>query len=101
MTRYDKLVRDKIPEIIHSRNEECIFHVAGDEEYFAKLKEKLIEEAEEFIKDDSENELIDLMEVLNAIIEFKGLDKTSLELLRFQKEQERGGFKNKIILEQS
>lgn len=101
MTRYDKLVRDKIPKIIKSRNEECIFHVASDEEYFIKLKEKLVEEANEFIKDDSKNEIVDIMEVLNAIIDFKKLDKAELEILRFKKEQERGGFKNKIILEQS
>ncbi|MFA4871921.1 MAG: nucleoside triphosphate pyrophosphohydrolase [Patescibacteria group bacterium] len=101
MTQYNKLVRDKIPEIIKSRGEECVTHIADDQEYWLKLKEKLVEEAQEFIKEDNANELADILEVINAIVEYRQIDKSLLEETRFKKEQERGGFKNRIILEKS
>ncbi len=99
--KYNKLVRDKIPEIIKSRGDKCITHLADEAEYWQKLKEKLIEEVEEFVQDPSQEELADIYEVIEAIIEYKKFDKQ--EILQIQKEKagKRGKFAKKIILDES
>jgi len=99
--KYNKLVRDKIPEIIKNNGAIPITHIADDEEYWQKLKEKLQEEVEEFLKDENEEELADILEVIYAICDFKNFDKEKLELLRKKKAEERGGFKDKIILDET
>jgi len=99
--KYNKLVRDKIPEIIKSKGSAPITHIASNEEYWQKLKEKLVEEVKEFIESDNEEELADILEVLNAIFDYKKIDKVKLEVIRIEKANKRGGFKNKIILDET
>ena len=99
--KYNKLVRDKIPEIIKSRGEVPITHIAGDEEYWQMLKEKLLEESNEFNKKSNEEELADIFEVIDAIIEYKKFNKKEILKLQKQKADKRGKFKEKIILEES
>lgn len=96
-----KLVRDKIPEIIKQNGKVPVTHIAADEEYWQKLKEKLSEEVNEFLESDKEEELADILEVINAICDHKGIDKEKLELLRKKKTEERGAFKDKIILDET
>lgn len=99
--RYDKLVRDNIPEIIRAKGTEPIIHVASEAEYGAKLKEKLLEEVGEFNEAESQEEVADVLEVIDAIMEFKGFKKEEVEAIKAKKAQERGAFKNRIILEES
>ena len=99
--KYNKLVRDKIPEIIKNKGIVPITHIASDDEYWKKLKEKLQKEVDEFMKDDNAEELADILEVIDAICDFKKIDKKELELLRKKKVKERGGFKEKIILDET
>ena len=99
--KYNKLVRDKIPEYIKSRGGNPITHIAGNEEYWRKLKEKLQEEVNEFFEAESPQELIDIYEVLEAVCEYKGFDKTKVEEIKKIKFDDRGGFKERIILDES
>jgi predicted house-cleaning noncanonical NTP pyrophosphatase (MazG superfamily) len=99
--KYKKLVRDKIPEIIKDKGEVPITHTASDDEYWLKLKEKLQEEADEFMRDNDEKELADILEVVYAICDYKKIDIKKLELLRKKKAGERGGFKERIILDET
>lgn len=99
--RYDKLVRDRIPDIIRAKGESCVTHVADDAEYEIKLFEKLREEAEELIRDKSIGEIADVLEVIDAIAEFKGFPKKEVETVKQKKFGERGGFSDRIILEES
>ncbi len=94
-----KLVRDKIPEIIKKSNKISKTHIANDEEYWNELKSKLLEEVNEFLEDNNSEELADIQEVLYAIYDFKGFSKEEIEKIRSKKMNERGGFKNKIILD--
>jgi predicted house-cleaning noncanonical NTP pyrophosphatase (MazG superfamily) len=99
--KYDKLIRDKIPEIIKSKGEECVTHIANDDEYWEKLTSKLIEEAHEYKDDPSTEEMADIMEVIHAILAFKKIDPTELEKIRLGKKNKKGGFDKRIILEES
>jgi|SRR3989344_712694 len=97
--RYNKLVRDKIPEIIRKDKKKSVTYIADDSEYWMKLKEKLIEEVSEFSENSTEEEMADILEVIDAICEFKGFDKEGLKKIKLRKRFKRGGFKERIILE--
>ncbi|MCX6720707.1 MAG: nucleoside triphosphate pyrophosphohydrolase [Candidatus Staskawiczbacteria bacterium] len=99
--KYNKLVRDKIPDIIKSKGEVAKIHVADDIEYWQKLKEKLQEEVGEFMVDESTEEITDILEVIDAIVDFKKIDKKELEKVKADKTEKRGCFKKKIILDES
>lgn len=99
--KYNKLVRDKIPEIIKKEGSVPVTHTASDDEYWKKLKEKLQEEVDEFIEHDNEEELVDILEVIYTLCDYKKFDKKQLEELRKNKAEERGGFKDKIILDET
>ncbi len=98
--RYNKLVRDRIPDIIERSGKIPITHIVNDEEYWVSLKEKLREEVEEFLESENEEELADILEVIYAICDFKHLDKADLGNLRREKLRKKGGFKNRIILDE-
>jgi len=97
--KYNKLVRDNILEIIRQGGVEPVFHIAGDEEYYQKLKEKLQEEVKEFLADESADELADILEVIDAISEYKKFD--DIEKIQNSKAEKRGKFNERIILEES
>ncbi len=99
--KYDKLVRDKIPEYIKSKGGNAITHIADDKEYWQKLKEKLQEEANEFFEDPTLEEMADILEVIEAICSYKKFDKQDLQKVKEEKAEKRGKFEKKIILEES
>ncbi|MFH1968204.1 MAG: nucleoside triphosphate pyrophosphohydrolase [bacterium] len=78
-----------------------ITHIADDKEYWQKLKEKLQEEVNEFLEAESPEEMADILEVLDAISNYKNFDKSEVEKIKEKKAQERGKFKDKIILDES
>lgn len=99
--RYNKLVRDRIPEIIIKKGGKPKIHVAGKEEYWQKLKDKLHEEVKEFIRDGSKEEIADILEIIEAICSYKRYNKSQIKSLKAKRLRERGGFKKKIILDES
>lgn len=98
---YHKLVRDKIPEYIRTKGGLPIFHIASDAEYWQKLVEKLKEEVNEFVIDPSLEELADIMEVVDAILDHQPFIHAELLKIRKKKVEERGTFKDRIILDES
>jgi predicted house-cleaning noncanonical NTP pyrophosphatase (MazG superfamily) len=99
MKQYNKLIRDKIPDIIKNNGNTPIYHILSQEEYLKELDRKLKEEVKEYIKDKSLEELADVLEVLRAICMARGYTLDELEKVRNDKVQARGEFKDKIYLE--
>ncbi|OHA89296.1 MAG: hypothetical protein A2653_01220 [Candidatus Zambryskibacteria bacterium RIFCSPHIGHO2_01_FULL_43_25] len=96
MKKYNKLVRDRIPETLDLKGIPYEKRIASTEEYRNELIKKLKEEVDEFMKEESMGELADVVEVvesLKILDEFKDVEK-----LRIQKKEERGGFDKRIIL---
>ncbi|TCK98628.1 putative house-cleaning noncanonical NTP pyrophosphatase (MazG superfamily) [Natranaerovirga hydrolytica] len=95
---YNKLVRDKIPDIIHKSGKECIVEQIEQEALEGFLKDKLREEVEEYIESGAIEELADIMEVIDGILAHRKIDIETLESIREQKKEERGGFLQGIKL---
>lgn len=100
MKRHDKLVRDKIPEIIQSNGDVAHFHrIDSEEEYLEALLRKDIEEGKELAADPCLDELADKLEVLYAIAKTQGFTPSQIEEVRLEKRDQRGGFDDRIFLE--
>ncbi|SJZ78783.1 nucleoside triphosphate pyrophosphohydrolase [Anaerorhabdus furcosa] len=95
---YNKLVRDKIPEIIVSQNEIPVTEILSDERFQEELKRKLVEEVNEYLESGEVEELADIMEVVYALSKNDGIAITTLEEIRNHKYKERGGFEQKVFL---
>ena len=94
----EKLVRDKIPEIIREKGDSPKIRTASGEELDAFLRAKLVEEATEFLESGDLEEVVDIIEVLDRIIDLRRTDRAMLELQRETKKHFRGGFEQGIIL---
>ena len=99
MKVYNKLVRDNIPSIMSSQGKNYRTHVASEEEYKIKLKEKLLEEVNEFFENPCLEELADIFEVFTALVEALGYSQDELADCMATKADTNGEFENRIILE--
>ena len=99
---FNKLVRDKIPQLIASKGGKPEYEITNDENYISKLREKLLEESNEVVtaktKDDITEELADLLEVMQALASFNEINFADVEKTRKLKKEKRGGFDLKILL---
>ena len=96
--KYNKLVRDRIPEIIESKGQKCQMRILDEAEYLQMLDRKLSEELSEYHKDQTVEELADLMEVIYAAAAARGISQEQLEEIRQKKARERGAFHKRILL---
>ena len=96
--KYNKIVRDKIPEVIRADQKECIVKLVSGEEKLEYLLEKLLEESNELAESRTVEELADVQEVLNAIASALNITLGDLERVRSSKYNERGGFDSGIVL---
>ena len=99
MKVYNKLVRDRIPEIIEADGRKCKTRILSEDEYLQALDQKLNEEVAEYQADKSLEEMADVLEVLHAICVARGYTLEMLENKRAEKAEERGGFAERIWLE--
>lgn len=97
---YNKLVRDRIPEIIEASGKTCTYETLSDEQYIELLNKKLLEEVNEYLKSGMIEELADIGEVMHAILDCKGIPLVEFQHIRDEKLQARGGFKKKILLKE-
>lgn len=95
---YDKLVRDRIPEIIAASGKQCTTEILSEEQYLKKLDAKLDEELAEYHQDPNIEELADLLEVIRASAIARGYSVDELERVRAEKAAKRGGVEKRILL---
>lgn len=101
MKVYDKLVRDRIPEIIESSGNKCEIEVVSDEIALEYLYKKLNEEVSELLEDKNLDEIADVMEVLFAIGSKYGYSEEDILNRRNEKRDSRGGFEDNLILKKT
>lgn len=94
-----KLVRDNIPEIIEKNKEEAEIRKVEGLEYERFLREKILEEAEEFSESGELEEMGDLLEAVDTYMEKEDISEKDLEEIRKRKRRDRGGFSEGFILE--
>ena len=102
MKIYNKLVRDKIPEIIRANGEEPITRILSLEEYKIELEKKLMEEYQEVLNangNDRIEELADMLEIIDALAVLEGKTLGDVVEVAKQKKLKRGGFSKRIFLE--
>ena len=95
---YNKLVRDRIPEIIEASGNKCKTKILSDTEYLEMIDIKLDEELAEYHKDQNIEELADLLELIYAAAVARGYSIEELEATRANKAQKRGAFDKRIFL---
>src|SRR5690348_4012915 len=99
MPSYNKLVRDRIPEIIRGKGQTPVTHILDDQAYLKALLDKLEEEIAEFREDLSVEELADVQEVVRGLAKAIGVSLEDLEATRAAKAEKNGAFEQKIFLE--
>ena len=98
--KYNKLVRDRIPEIIEASGKSCVTEILSDEDYLKMLDAKLDEELAEYHKDQKVEELADLLEVIRTCAVARGSSVEELERVRTEKAAKRGGFEKRLLLKE-
>ena len=97
---YNKLVRDKIPDIIEQDGKIAVIEVLSDDEYINMIDAKLDEELAEYHSDQTIEELADLIEVIYAAAMSRGYSLEELEKARLEKNKKRGSFDKRIFLKE-
>ena len=98
--QYNKLIRDRIPEIISAAGKTCVTEVLSDADYLRMVDAKLDEELAEYHRDQNPEELADLLEVILAAAAARGYTAEELERIRVEKYKKRGGFEKKLLLKE-
>ena len=99
MIEYDKLIRDKIPEIIEQSGKKSIVEVMDNDTYIEYLEQKLNEELAEYQQDKSIEELADLLEVIYAVAVARGYSVEDLERIRVEEAEKRGAVEKRLRLQ--
>lgn len=94
---YNKLVRDKILEIIEKTGKKAEFHIADDKEFEGYLIKKLGEEVIEFTEMPCAEEIADILEVIDSLINLLGYSKDDIFKIKEEKKEARGGFEKKLF----
>lgn len=98
---YNKLVRDKIPNIIEEKGETLVIRILDEENYKKELEKKLYEEYKEVIEsiDDCRiEELADMLEVILSLANLENKNLNDIIEIADKKRKERGGLLKKFIL---
>ncbi|WP_226658938.1 nucleoside triphosphate pyrophosphohydrolase [Pseudalkalibacillus hwajinpoensis] len=102
MPTYNKLVRDRIPEIIRTNGNKCSTVILDEAEYKKELQLKLKEELQEYLEAQEDShaveELADMLELIYSLVEVHHSSSEELEEVRREKREIRGGFDERVYL---
>ena len=96
--KYNKAIRDKIPEIIQKDGHSCNVKTLSDEQFLEHLEKKISEEVAEYQNDKNPEELADILEVIYRVAQLRGVSKEELEKIRIEKNSKRGSFDKNLFL---
>jgi predicted house-cleaning noncanonical NTP pyrophosphatase (MazG superfamily) len=96
--KYNKVIRDKIPEIIADSGKKYNLKQLDDTSFLAELEKKLIEEVNEYAESKDVEELADMLEVIYRVSELRGVNSDELDEIRKDKAEKRGKFANNLFL---
>ena len=96
--KYNKVVRDKIPEIIEESGKKYTLKQLDDASFLAEIEKKLIEEVNEYSESKDIEELADILEVIYRISELRGVNSDELDEIRKEKAEKRGKFDDNLFL---
>ncbi len=99
MKTYNKLVRDKIPDIILKEGSLPTSHTLDDKDYIKELNKKLMEEVNEYLETENIEGMVDILEVIRAILDYKEMTYDEIEEKRIKKAKKKGTFRDKVFLE--
>ncbi|MDM8526778.1 nucleoside triphosphate pyrophosphohydrolase [Anaerolineales bacterium HSG24] len=98
MPKYNKLIRDLIPDLIAAHGNQAQIQVLEEAAYVTALRQKLYEEVAEFDESGEVEELADILEVVYALAQQMGIERADLEAIRREKATRRGGFAKRLFL---
>lgn len=102
IVKYNKLIRDRIPEIIKKAGWKPTVRKLKKAEFLKALKKKVLEEARELIRAKDKkgviNEIVDIQELIDTLTSEIGLSKPQIKKLQAVKRKKRGGFKKRLFL---
>jgi len=102
VVKYNKLIRDRIPEIIKKAGWKPTVRVLNKREFLNAIKKKIFEEAKELVQSKDKkgitNEIVDIQELLDVLGAEIKLTKLGIEKLQTIKRKKRGGFKKRLFL---
>ena len=98
MIIYNKLIRDKIPDIIKLQGKKCNTKELNDTEYLRYLNLKLKEEIDEYFESNNPDELADVVEVIYALLKYRDISLKEFEMIRETKLESNGGFNKRLLL---
>lgn len=101
MKKYNKLVRDNIPDIIKADGGKCKTRVAKKDEFEFLLNSKLSEEVHEFFQNPCAEEIADILEVIEALLKLYKIGIDDIKTVKGKKKNEHGGFHQMIVLEKA
>lgn len=95
---YNKLVRDRIPQLIEESGRSYTSRTLSEKEYFDALLDKIIEEVEEFRVSDNEEEIADIYEALSCLVQLKEYEPMHIDYLQLIRREARGSFNERVLL---
>ena len=99
MKKYNKLVRDNIPDIYLKEHSLPVTRTLNDEEYVEELNKKLLNEVNEYLNTNNVEQMVDILEVVRAIINNSDTTYEEIEEKRIKKAKKKGTFEKRVYLE--